>query len=83
MNIVLGIIGMILSILVLIYRVPIREFMGTIGWAEHYFGPGGTYTALLIVGVGGFFASLIIMTGTLDWLVGGFAGTFFSSFKGK
>jgi hypothetical protein len=83
MNIVFGIIGMVLSILILIYRVQIRGFMGAIGWAEHYFGPGGTYTALLLAGVLGFFASLIIMTGTLDWLVGGFAGTFFSSFKAK
>jgi hypothetical protein len=83
MQIVFGIMGMILSILILIYRVQIRGFMGTIGWAERYFGPGGTYTALLLAGVLGFFASLIIMTGTLDWLVGGFAGTFFSSFSAK
>ena len=83
MQIVFGIIGMILSILILVYRVPIRGFMGTIGWAERYFGSGGTYTALLLVGVLGFFASLIIMTGTLDWLLSGFAGTFFSSFNAK
>jgi hypothetical protein len=81
MEILFGLIGMILSILVLIYRVPIRGFMGQIGWAEHYFGPGGTYTALLLVGVGGFFFSLIIMTGTLDWLIGGFFGRFFGSVK--
>ena len=81
MNIVIGIIGMILSILILIYRVPIREFMGTLGWAERYFGPGGTYTGLMIVGVFVFFASLIIMTGTLDFILGGFVGTFFGSFK--
>lgn len=81
MNIVIGIIGMILSILILIYRVPIRGFMGTLGWAERYFGPGGTYTGLMIVGVFIFFASLIIMTGTMDFILGGFAGKFFGSFK--
>jgi hypothetical protein len=81
MEIVFGLIGMILSVLVLIYRVPIKHFIGSIGWAESYFGPGGTYTALLLVGVGGFFASLIIMTGTLDWLMGSFTGTFFGSTK--
>jgi hypothetical protein len=81
MEIVFGLIGMVCSILVLVYRVQIRGFMGTIGWAEHYFGPGGTYTGLLLVGVGGFFISLIIMTGTLDWLLGGFTKMFFGSAK--
>jgi len=83
MQIVFGIIGIILSILILIYRVQIRGFMGTIGWAERYFGPGGTYSALMLAGVVGFFVSLIIMTGTLDWLLGGFVGTFFGSFGAK
>ena len=81
MNIVFGLIGMILSLLILIYRVQIRGFMGQVSWAEHYFGPGGTYTALLLVGIGGFFVSLIIMTGTLDWLLGTFVGKFFGSAK--
>ena len=81
MHIVIGIIGVIVSLLVLIYRVPIREAMGTFGWAEHYFGPGGTYTALMLFGVLGFFVSLIIMTNTMDFLVGGFIGQFFGSTK--
>lgn len=81
MHIVIGLIGVVLSILILIYRVPIREVMGTFGWAEHYFGPGGTYTALMIAGVLGFFISLIIMTNTMDFLVGGFVGQFFGSAK--
>ena len=80
-SIVFGLIGMIASLLILIYRVRIRGFMGTIGWAERYFGPGGTYTALLLVGVGGFFVSLIIMTGTVDWLLGSLVGRFFGSSK--
>jgi len=81
MQIVIGLIGVVLSILILIYRVPIRGAMGTFGWAEQYFGPGGTYTALMIFGVAGFFISLIIMTGTMDFLVGGFIGQFFGSTK--
>lgn len=81
MQIALGLIGIVLSLLLLIYRVPVKHFIGNIGWAEQYFGPGGTYTALLIVGVGGFFVSLIVMTGTLDWLMGSFTGQFFGSAK--
>jgi len=55
--------------------------MGNIGWAERYFGPGGTFTALLLIGVFGFIISLMIMTGTLDLILGGFINTLFSSAK--
>jgi FtsH-binding integral membrane protein len=81
MHILIGLIGVILSFLILIYREQIRGFMGTFGWAERYFGAGGTYTALMIAGVAVFFISLIIMTNTLDFLVGGFFGQFFGSTK--
>ncbi|MBU1018329.1 hypothetical protein KKA33_04885 [Patescibacteria group bacterium] len=81
MNIAFGIIGMILSFLLIIYRVPVKHFIGEIGWAERYFGPGGTFTALLFIGVFGFILSLMIMTGTLGVLLGGFVDTLFSSAK--
>lgn len=79
MNIVGGLIGVILSVLLVIYRVPIKHFIGEIGWAERVFGPGGTFTALLLIGIAGFFVSLMIMTGTLNVLVGGAALKFFGS----
>jgi len=81
MQIVGGLIGLILSFLLIIYRVPVKHFMGDIGWAEKYFGPGGTFTALLLIGVFGFIFSLMIMTGTLDLLIGGFINTLFGSAK--
>ncbi len=81
MQIIGGLIGAILSILLIIYRVPVKHFLGNIGWAEKYFGPGGTFTALLLVGVFGFFISLMIMTGTLDLILSGFANRFFGSSK--
>ena len=81
MQIIGGLIGAILSILLIIYRVPIKHFMGDIGWAERYFGPGGTFTALLLAGVFGFVISLMIMTGTLDLILGGFINTLFGSAK--
>ena len=81
MQIIGGLIGAILSILLIIYRVRVKHFIGGIGWAERYFGPGGTFTALLLIGVLGFILSLMIMTGTLDLLFGGFMETFFGKAK--
>lgn len=79
MNIFLGLLGVILSLLLIIYRVPVRRFMGKIGWAESHLGPGSTYSVLLFVGIFGFFFSLMWMTGTLDLLFGGFFRLFFGS----
>jgi hypothetical protein len=70
-KIAIGLIGVVLSILIIVYRVSIRNFIGQIGWAERRLGPGGTYTALLLFGLLLFFFSLMIMTGTLDILFGG------------
>lgn len=83
MNIVIGFTGLVISMLLLIYRVRIRGFMGQIGWAERYLGPGGTYTALLLFAVLLFFLSLTIMTGAFDWIFKGSLGSFFNSVKGK
>jgi hypothetical protein len=79
MNIFFGLIGAILSLLLIIYRVPVKHFMGNIEWAEGHFGPGGTFTLLLIIGFGGFVMSLMIMTGTLDLLLGKFTNALFST----
>ena len=76
-----GLIGVILSILLIIYRVRVKHFLGEIGWAERYFGPGGTFTALLLIGLLGFFLSLMVMTGTLNLLLGGTMDTLFGASK--
>lgn len=81
MNIILGLIGTLLSLLLIIYRERIRSIVGNIAWAEQHLGPGGTYTALLLFGLFGFFISLTIMTGTLDYILGGFFNRFFGSIK--
>lgn len=81
MQILGGLIGAILSILLIIYRVPVQRFMGNIAWAENHLGSGGTFTLLLLIGVFGFFVSLMIMTGTFDLLLGGFVGKLFGGVK--
>ncbi len=81
MQILIGIFGIVLSLLILIYRAPIKHFIGQVEFAERYFGAGGTYTFLLFVALFIFFLSLMVMTGTLDLLFGGFAKSFFKSVK--
>lgn len=81
MQIVGGIIGIILSLLLIIYRVPVKHFIGDIAWAEAHLGPGGTFTLLLLFGLFGFVASLMVMTGTLDMILGGFVDTMFGGAK--
>lgn len=79
MQIIGGLISAILSILLIIYRVRVKLFFGEISWAEAHFGPGGTFTVLTLVGFLGFFLSLMIMTGTLDFILGGFFTRFFGN----
>ena len=81
MQIIFGLIGCILSFLLIIYRVPVKRFIGNIAFAERYLGAGGTYTFLLLFGIFGFIFSLMFMTGTLDLLFGGFLKTLFGSVK--
>jgi hypothetical protein len=81
MQIIGGLIGAILSILLIIYRVRVKHILGNINWAEAHLGPGGTFTALLLIGVLGFILSLMVMTGTLDLILGGMMDTLFGAAK--
>ena len=82
MRIVIGLIGCVISILIIVKRVSIRGFMGQIDWAERKLGPGGTYTMLVIVGFLGFIFSLMYMTNSFDLIFGGGKGVdFFESVK--
>jgi len=61
-----ALIGFPLSFIVIIYRQKIKEFIGSVGFAEKYLGMGGTYTLILLIGVGLFIATLLYITGTLQ-----------------
>ncbi|MCD6109238.1 hypothetical protein J7J83_00545 [bacterium] len=54
------------SFLIVIYRQKIKEFTGSVGFAEKYLGRGGTYTLILLIGVGLFIVTLFYITGTLQ-----------------
>jgi hypothetical protein len=57
---------MMLGFLMLVFRPQIKRFIGNVGFAERYLGPGGTWTFLLILGVGFFIIGLMWSTGTLQ-----------------
>ena len=80
MNIFIGLLGLVISFLIVIYRYGIIRLMGKIEWAEVHLGSGGTYTFLLIFGFFLFIISLMILTGTLGFLLNGFTDIFFGSF---
>lgn len=78
-RILIGLIGAALSVLLIVYRVRVREFMGQMAWAEQKIGPGGTYTVLVIVGIVGFFLSLAYMTNSFGFILGGAGERLFDS----
>lgn len=65
----LALIGFPLSFLIIIYRQKIKDVVGSVGFAEKYFGMGGTYTLILLIGVGLFVVTLLYVTGTLQSLL--------------
>ena len=68
---------MILAFLFIVFRPRIKNFTGDIGFAERYLGPGGTWTLLLIIGVGLFIVGLMWATGTMQNLFWGNLAGFF------
>lgn len=61
-----ALIGFPASFLIIIYRQKIKQFVGSVGFAEKYLGAGGTYTLILLIGVGLFIITLLYITGTLQ-----------------
>ncbi len=61
-----GFIGMVIGLLILVFRPRIKDFTGDIGFAEKWFGSGGTWTFFIILGVGIFVLSLMWATGSLQ-----------------
>ena len=81
MRIFLGLIGVVLSILLIIYRGKVIHFMGPVAWAERHLGGGGTYTLFVLIGILGFIFSLMYMTDSFSLIFGGAGVDFFQSVK--
>lgn len=60
-----------------VYRERVKRFTGDMGFAEKWFGPGGTYTAILILGLVLSIGSIMYALGTLQSLVTTLLGPFF------
>lgn len=72
-----GLIGIPLGFVIIYYRVPIKDFMGNIGWAEKYLGKGGTWPAIVLIGLLVSFGSLMWMTGSIqDFMINTFGPYF-------
>lgn len=79
MRIILGLIGAVLSIVLIVYRERVVRFTGFIQWAENHLGGGGTYTLMVLIGIVLFFLSLMYMTNSFDLIFGGIGPSFFQS----
>jgi len=66
MQIIQGLIGMTAGFLILIFRARLKDLTGAIGFAERYFGVGGTWTFYSLLGVAVFIVSLMWATGSLQ-----------------
>lgn len=68
-RILVGLIGIPLGFLVLLYRDKVKDFVGNISWAEKYLGTGGTWTALILIGVLTIVLSFMFMIGSLQNMI--------------
>jgi len=71
------IIGFALAIIILRYRIQIKDFIGEVGFAEKYLGIGGTHNLIIIIAFLVFIVSLMYSLGTLQSLMQATLGRFF------
>jgi len=74
---VLGFLAMVGGILLIIFRNRVKDFTGNIGFAEKYFGVGGTWTFYAVLGVAFFIFGLMWMAGTFQSVFESIFGGFF------
>lgn len=76
-QILVVLIGCPLGIILIWKRKFIVEAIGPIGFAESWFGSGGTYTLFMLLGVLVFIGSLMWGTGALQGILFSLFGRFF------
>ena len=78
MRFFIGFVGFPLGMLLMIYRERVKNFTGDFQLAEKWFGPGGTYSALIIIGLLISVGYLMYALGTLQLILSPFTGLFFT-----
>jgi hypothetical protein len=58
---ILGFLAIILGIVAEVYTFRIVHTFGHIDWAEKKLGPGGTYTAWRLMGIGGIVGGMLML----------------------
>jgi hypothetical protein len=69
MRILLGLLGIIIGLLLIKYREPIYRFSGKFGFAEKYFGSGGTLSFYLVFGSFLVVISIVYASGFLENII--------------
>lgn len=72
MNFFYGLLGIILSFLIVKYRKEILKVIGRLEWAERYLGNSGTLIVLLASALFIFFVSFLFVFGQQGFLLNGF-----------
>lgn len=76
-QIIVGLFGIPLGFVIMIYRFQIKQFTGNIDWAEQYLGSGGTYNLFIIIGMLISIVSLMYALGTIQDLFSSGLGPIF------
>ncbi len=78
-RILVGLLGVPLGIIIMVYRYQLKQFTGDIAFAEEYLGSGGTYTLFVLLGLAISILSIMYGLGTLqEFFIGSF-GRFFGA----
>ncbi len=77
MNIIIGLIGIAVGILIIKYRERLQYMTGPVPSAERYLGAGGTFALYLLIGCAVVILSILFMTGILQDTVKSVSGPFF------
>jgi len=76
MRFIWGVIWIAVGFMLIRYSFQIKNFFGSIDWAEQHIGSGGTYTLYKIVGVLVIVLSLLYMFGNVGFITGPLAPLF-------
>jgi len=73
------ILGIVIAISLLKYRIHVKHFIGDVAFAEKIFGSGGTYTLIIVLAFLSFFGSLMCFFGTFQAILGEYLGPLFGA----